>query len=41
MFADRVEDIDASYPDSSPVRNSKAGGPDELEEVEDGVGEGS
>ena len=35
-----MEDINASYPDSSPVRDSKEGGPDELEEVEEGVGEG-
>ena len=35
-----VEDINASYPDSGSVRDSKEGGPDELEEVEDGVGEG-
>ena len=35
-----VEDIDASYPDSGSVRDSKEGGLVELEEVEDGVGEG-
>ena len=40
MSEDRVEEIEASYPDSSPVRDSKEGGPDESEEVEDGVGEG-
>ena len=40
MSEDRVEDIDASYPDSGPVRDSKEGGPDELEEVKHGVGEG-
>ena len=33
-------DIDASYSDSGSVRDSKEGGPDKLEEVEDGVGEG-
>ena len=35
-----MEDIDASDPDSGPVRDSKEGGLDELEEMEDGVGEG-
>ena len=35
-----VEDIDASYPDSGSVRDSKEGGQDELEQVEDGAGEG-
>ena len=36
-----AEDIDASYPDSGSVRDSKEGSADELEEVEDGVNEGS
>ena len=40
MSKDRAEEIEASYPDSGPVRDSKEGGPDESEEVEDGVGEG-
>ena len=40
MFEDRAEEIEASYPDSGSVRDSKEGGPDELEEVENGVGEG-
>ena len=40
MSEDGAEEIEASYPDSSPVRDSKEGDPDELEEVEDGVGEG-
>ena len=40
MSEDRVNEIEASYPDSSPVRDSKEGGLDESEELEDGVGEG-
>ena len=36
MSEDMAEDIDAWYPDSGPVRDSKEGGLDELEEVEDG-----
>ena len=40
MSEDRAEEIEASYPDSGPVRDSKEGGPDELEEVEVGVGKG-
>ena len=40
MSKDRAEEIEALYPDSSPVRDSKEGGPDESEEVEDGVDEG-
>ena len=39
MSKDRAEKIEASYPDSGPVGDSKEGGLDELEEVEDGVGE--
>ena len=34
------EEIEASYPDSGSVRDSKEGGPEESEEIEDGVGEG-
>ena len=40
MSEDRAEEIEASYPDSVSVRDSKEGGPDELEEVEDGVSRG-
>ena len=40
MSDDRAEDIDASYPDSGSVRDSKEGGLDEIEVVEDGIGEG-
>ena len=40
MSEDRAEEIEASYPDSGSVRDSKEGGLDESEEVEDGVGEG-
>ena len=40
MLEDRAEEIEASYPDSGSVRDSKEGGSDKLEEVEDGVGEG-
>ena len=36
----RAEETEASYPDSGSIRDSKEGGPDELEEVEDGVGKG-
>ena len=35
-----AEDINASYPDSGSVKDSKEGGLDELEEVEDGAGDG-
>ena len=35
-----AEDINALCPDSGSVRDSKEGGLDELEEVEDRVGEG-
>ena len=38
MLEDRVEETKASYPDSSLVRDSRDGSPDELEEVVDGVG---
>ena len=34
------EDTEASYPDSGSVRDSTEGGPEELEEVVDKVGEG-
>ena len=40
MSEDRAEETEASYPDSGSVRDSKEGGSDELEEVEDGVGKG-
>ena len=40
MSEDRAEETKASYPDSSLVRDSRDGGSNELEEVEDGVGEG-
>ena len=40
MSEDRADETEASYPDSGSVRNSREGGSDELEEVEDGVGEG-
>ena len=40
MSEDMVEDIDASYPDLGSVSDSKEGSLDELEEVEDRVGEG-
>ena len=40
MLEDIVEDIEALYPDSGSVMNSKEGGPEESEEVEDGIGEG-
>ena len=40
MLEDIVEDIEALYPDSGSVMDSKEGGPKELEEVEDRVGEG-
>ena len=34
------EDMEASYPDSGSVNDSKKGGPEELEEVKEGAGEG-
>ena len=37
---DRVEETEASYPDSGSVRDSRDGSPDELEEVVNGVGDG-
>ena len=37
---DREEETKASYPDSGLVRDSRDGGSDESEEVEDAVGEG-
>ena len=40
MSKDKAEEIEASYPDSGSVRDSKEGDPDESEEVEYGVGEG-
>ena len=35
-----LEDREASYPDSGLVIDSKEGGPEESEEVGDGLGEG-
>ena len=40
MSKDRAEETEASYPDSSLVRDYREGGSNESEEVEDGVGEG-
>ena len=40
MSEDRAEETKASYPDSSSVRDSRDGGSNESDEVEDGVGEG-
>ena len=40
MSEDRAEKTKAPYPDSGSVRDSREGGSDELEEVEDGVGKG-
>ena len=40
MSEGRAEETEASYPDSGSVKDSKEGGPDESEEVEDGVGKG-
>ena len=37
---DIAEDIEASYPDLGSVMDSKEGGLEESEEVEDGAGEG-
>ena len=34
------EDMEASYPDSGSVKDSREGGPEESEEVEEGAGEG-
>ena len=34
------EDIEASQPDLGSVNDSKEGGPEELEEVKEGAGEG-
>ena len=36
---DRVEETKASYPDSGSVKDSRDGGPNESEEVVEGVGE--
>ena len=38
MSKDRAEETDASYPDSGLVRDSREGGSNELEEVEDDIG---
>ena len=40
MSKDRAEETETSYPDSGSVGDSKEGGSNESEEVEDGVGEG-
>ena len=40
MSEDRAEETTASYPDSGLVRDSREGGSNESEEVEDRVGEG-
>ena len=40
MLEDRVEETNASYPDSGSVRDSRDGIPDKLEEVVDGVSNG-
>ena len=37
---DRVEETEASYPDSGSVKDSRDGGPDESEEVVKRVGDG-
>ena len=34
------EDMEASYPDSGSVNDSREGGPEESEEVEEGADEG-
>ena len=40
MLQDRVEEAEASCPDSGLVRDSRDGSPNELEEVVNGVGNG-
>ena len=40
MLEDRVEETEASYPDSGSVRDSRDGSPDESGEVVDGVCDG-
>ena len=40
MLEDRSEETEASYPNSSLVRDSRDGGSDESEEMEDGVCKG-
>ena len=40
MSEDRAEETEASYPDSGSVRDSRDGGSNESDKVEDGVGEG-
>ena len=37
---DRVEETKASYPDFESVKDSRDGGPNESEEVVEGVGDG-
>ena len=41
MLGNRAEETDASYPDSGSVKDLREGSSDKLEEVEDGVGDGS
>ena len=40
MSEDKVEETEALYPDSGSVKDSRDGGPSELEEVVKGVGNG-
>ena len=40
MSDNRAEETDASYPDSSSVKDSRDGSSDKSEEVEDGVDNG-
>ena len=40
MLEDRVEETEASYPDSGSVRDSRDGSPDESEEVVHGASDG-
>ena len=40
MSEDRVEETEASYPNSESVKDSRDSGPDESEEVIKGVGDG-
>ena len=40
MSEDRVEEAEASYPDSGSVKDSRDGSPSVSEEVVEGVGDG-
>ena len=40
MSEDKVEETKTSYPNSGSVKDSRDGGPDESEEVVEGVGDG-